>query len=216
MTARERQGCAGVTLAARAAPAAGAEREAPPWEELYRALPPEAQDELFALAARQGLLLATQLPAIDPGLLQQRRQLLAQLLSGKVQGLAPFSPAPVPVRDEALDAAQREAVARAVQTPDVCLIQGLPGAGKSRVAAEIVRQAAARGERVLFVAATPAALDRVLEQLASDADVYALRCLHPGETRETLPPGVLPFTLEDRARAVCETAVRAAQDARRA
>src|SRR5439155_283327 len=138
------------------APAAGADRESLSWEDLYAALSPQQQQELLDLAARQGLLQAHQLPAVDPAPMQQRRQLLTQLLSGKAHNLGEFSPAPLIVRDEALDAAQREAVARAVHTPDVCLIQGLPGSGKSRLAAEILRQTSARGERVLLLGATPA------------------------------------------------------------
>src|SRR6516162_7681791 len=53
-------------------------------------------------------------------------------------------------------AQRQEALARAVATPDICLIQGFPGTGKSRVIAEMILQAAGRGERVLFLAPTPA------------------------------------------------------------
>src|SRR5262245_45237587 len=167
MNPRERQASGGVTLAPRPAPlparagsptpAAG--REHLLWEDLYHNLPPEQQSALLALAARQGLLHAHQLP--DPAALSQRRQLLSQLLTGKVPEFPPAPATPLDWVDTALDPAQREAVARAVHTPDVCLIQGLPGSGKSRVVAEIVTQATARGERVLLVAPHEAALDRV-------------------------------------------------------
>src|SRR5436190_9978256 len=95
MTARDRQASGGVSLAARPAPAASragsasgnGERELPPWEDLYRSLPPGGQEELLALAARQGLLYAHQLPPVDLSLLQQRRQLLTALLAGKARDL---------------------------------------------------------------------------------------------------------------------------------
>src|SRR5262249_44975450 len=50
-----------------------------------------------------------------------------------------------------------------------------PGTGKSRVATEVTAQGAARGERVLLVAASAAALDRTLELLAGRPGVYPLR-----------------------------------------
>ena len=70
---------------------------------------------------------------------------------------------------------QREAVSRALATPDICLIQGLPGTGKSRVVAEIVLQAAQRGERVLLLAQTPAPLDRILELVGEHETLCPVR-----------------------------------------
>jgi hypothetical protein len=217
MSSRERQAAGGATLAPRPAtvPARAAspvgEREQVAWEDLFRCLPEAGRLELLALAARQGLLHAHQLPHIDPTLLQQRRQLLTQLLSGKFRDLAPISPAPVSVLDEALDPQQREAVARALATPDVCLIEGLPGSGKSRVAAEIVSQAAARGERILLLAAGPAGLDRILEQIGRREVLWPVRQLQPGETLESLSPCIRPFAPEERARTVREMTAQAAR-----
>src|SRR5437899_9560280 len=158
MTERDRPASAGATVAPRRAPApprAGGSAHAgesivPLWEDLYRSVPPTQQSELLALAVGQGLLYAHQLPPADPAVLNQRRALLSQLLTGKTD-LAPVPSRPVDVIDSDLDVAQRQAVARALHGTDVCLIQGLPGSGKSRVIAEIVTQAAARGERVLFL-----------------------------------------------------------------
>src|SRR4051794_99779 len=115
-------------LTAPAAPAAPEPAWAPLWEDLFRSIAPAQQRELLALAQRQGVLYAHQLPPLgngtpaDPG-----RQLLARLLGGRTEELEPIRPVPVEVADSALDAAQREAVARALQTPDICLVQGLPG-----------------------------------------------------------------------------------------
>src|SRR5262249_25624609 len=97
--------------------------------------------------------------------------------------------------DSELDPGQRHAVIRAVQTPDVALIGGGPGTGKSRVIAEIVRQAVSRGQRVLLTAPTTSALDVVLERLGGDRDVVALRCLGRGEMPESLSPASAARTM---------------------
>lgn len=219
MSVRERQNSGGATLAERPAAsssraepiAAPSDREYLAWDEFYRALTPGQQQELLALASRQGLVHAHQLPAVDPTVLQQRRQLFTQLLSGKFSDLSPAHASPVTVNDVELDTGQREAVARAMATPDICLIQGQAGTGKSRTAAEIVVQAARRGERVLLLTATPAGLDRILGHIGRVDGICALRCLHPGESVETLPECVRPFTFAERARDLSEGAVQAAR-----
>src|SRR4051794_38741818 len=176
MSQRERQPSGGAVEAA-PRPAAGqpvpprpppapkpSAKGAPLWEDLFRAAPPAQQLELLSLAGRQGVLYAHQLPPSsngssgDPG-----RQLVAHLLNGQCGDLLPARTEPLSPLDTELDAAQREAVARALSTPDICLIQGLPGTGKSRVVAEIIAQAATRGDRILLLAPTTAAIDRVLE-----------------------------------------------------
>jgi hypothetical protein len=177
------------------------------WEDWYQRAAPDQRDQLVALAARQGVLGAHQLPTPAGG---AARPLLAALLAGQAGALGPIRP-PCPVLfDGALDEAQREAVARALHTPDLALIQGLPGTGKSRVVAEIVTQAAARGERVLVLALNPAALDRVLERLGPHEALCPVRCLGPDEAPDSLPPCVHRLTLPGRARAFREQALPAA------
>src|SRR5215510_6031206 len=102
MTQRERQPSAGAMPAPRPAPgppraggpAHAGEPPVPPWEDLFRSIPPAQQSELLALAVQQGLLYAHQLPPSDPAVLSQRRTLLAQLLAGKTD-LAPVSSRPI-------------------------------------------------------------------------------------------------------------------------
>jgi hypothetical protein len=193
---------------------------------VFRNASPAQQEELLALASRQGLVYAHQLPTNngaqphaappdDPRCLN----LFSRLLQGQTGDLQPIRPRLVPVFDTGLDERQREAVARALASPDICLIQGLPGTGKSRVVAEIVSQAAARGDRVLLAAPAAAAVDRVLE-FASVRDVLCpIRCVAPGERPEDLPPAARAATLAERVRSLrahaLGQAVRAREQAER-
>ncbi|MDP9799593.1 DNA polymerase III delta prime subunit [Catenuloplanes nepalensis] len=65
-----------------------------------------------------------------------------------------------------LDPGQREAFRRAVGSPELLLILGPPGTGKSRTIGEIARALVSRGERVLVASQTHVAVDNVLEQLS--------------------------------------------------
>lgn len=193
----------------------------PSWEEIYRQATAAQQRELLALAERQGLLYAHQLPASTNGApMDPSRRLLSQLLAGQTEGLEPVQTASLAWIDPELDEAQRAAVARGLSTPDVCLIQGLPGTGKSRVVAELISQAAAQGQRILFLAASAAAVDCVLEQIGQRSMILALRCLGREEHPDTLPPPVRALTLAARvhqfteetlpeaSRLACEAAAR--------
>jgi hypothetical protein len=187
------------------------------WEDLYQGASPAQQAELLALARAQGVVYGHQLPAANgahgappaAGL-----NVLSRLLGGRTDAVQPVRPGAVAVVDETLDGPQRDAVARALGTSDLCLIQGLPGSGKSRVIAEILTQAAGRGERVLLLAPTGAALDRVLETVAGRSTVYALRCLGRDEPAEGLPVAVRGLTFAERARVLREESLPKAVQAR--
>jgi hypothetical protein len=187
--------------------------DASQWGEWYHAASPVQQREAVAVAVQQGVLYTHQLPDPASAAAPRRPQLFA-LLNGPVEDLQPLHPPELDYHDRELDHTQRDAVARAVATPDVCLIQGFPGTGKSRVAAEIILQAARRGQRVLFLASTPAALDRVLQRLGTRPTVCPIRCLADDEARETLPAGIVRFTLDERVRLCRENALPAARAAR--
>jgi hypothetical protein len=184
----------------------------PLWGEWYHRASPAQQQEALARAAQQGILYAHQLAA--PAHAEPRRSLLSALLNGSVKELQPLHPPTIDCHDRALDATQCDAVARAVVTPDVCLIQGFPGTGKSRVVAEILLQAAQRGERVLFLAPTTAALNHVLERLGTLPAVCPIRCLTADESAQALPAPVARLTLAERLRTYRENTVPAARAAR--
>ncbi len=108
----------------------------------------------------------------------------------------------VPVLDAELDHYQRDAVARAMATPDFLLIQGPVGTGKSRVAVEIARQAAARGRRVLWLSPARAGVEGAVRRLAGCPDVSVRRLLGPAESIETLAPACRDRTAEWRERSL--------------
>ncbi len=88
----------------------------------------------------------------------------------------------------------------ALATPDLFLIQGAAGTGKSFAVTRILREAAARGWRVLFLASTPAALDRALLPILDASDLAVTRCLAEGETLEQVTPCLRRTTLTERLR----------------
>jgi hypothetical protein len=178
-----------------------AAQQQPEWDELFQSFSRSQQEELLALAGRQGILYSHQLPAtLNGSAASAGSNLLSRLLSNQHEQLAPSHPATCVVLNGDLDASQREAVARAVDAPDLCLIQGAAGAGRARVVAEIVAQAANRGERVLLMAASATALDSVLAFVATQPPVLAIRCLEPTESSEQLPEPIRLCTVGERAR----------------
>ena len=92
------------------------------------------------------------------------------------------SPHPVNVdwsgnRRRRLNEQQKEAVEKALGAPELCLIWGPPGTGKTEVIMEIARQGASplRGEKTLIVSQANLAVDNALARLHGCADVWPLR-----------------------------------------
>lgn len=178
-----------------------------PWQELFQGFSADQQADLLVLAARQGLIYAHQVPAQVNGIKSKptqenlpQLQILSRLLAGACEGFTPVQVQTRLVVDEGLDQLQREAVFRALDSPDIFLLQGLPGTGKSRVLAEILTQAAHTGLRVLFLAQHASALDVVLQRLGGREAVLALRFLETGETVASVPVALRDWTLAGRRR----------------
>jgi hypothetical protein len=201
---------ASVSSAGMTPPALG---DASLWTDWYNRASPTQQQEALLRAIHQGIVYAHQLAPPAPSTAAPR-SLLSSLLNGQVKELAPLCPPVLEFHDGELDRTQRDAVARAVATPDVCLIQGLPGTGKSRLVTEILLQAAQRGERILFLAPTTAALDSVLERLSQHPAVCPIRCLAPEEKPADLPAAIARLTLPERLRHYRETTLPAARTVR--
>ncbi|HEX4148010.1 MAG TPA: AAA domain-containing protein, partial [Pirellulales bacterium] len=96
-----------------------------------------------------------------------------------------FQPLPKPEYFTPLNADQQAAVALALAAEDVMLVHGPPGTGKTTVVVEIIRQAIARGEKVLACAPSNLAVDNILERLVA-ARVQAVRIGHPARVLATL------------------------------
>src|SRR5262249_50089214 len=160
---------------------------------------PEQQAHLLTLAQRQGILYSHQLPSAANGLPRDEiRRFLGRVGNDPFENLAPVRAAALDAPD--LHPAQREAVAKALATPDICLIQGWRVTGKSRVAAEIVARSAERGERVLLVAPQAASVDRVLEQLQGEEFACPARYLAPDENHAELPETSRTLVFSERVR----------------
>ncbi|WP_437802525.1 AAA domain-containing protein [Sorangium sp. So ce693] len=96
--------------------------------------------------------------------------------------------------------AQHRAVALALASPDLCVIDGPPGTGKTTVICEIIRNLVARRERVLLVAPTHVALDHVLQRIGDEAGIFALRLGWP----DTVDERAHRFLVDRRGASLCE------------
>jgi len=123
--------------------------------------------------------------------------------AGRYRGLlfggaepAAFTPQPMATDafyDAGLNESQRAAVSFALAAPQIALIHGPPGTGKTRTLIELVRQALRRSERLLVTAASHAAVDNVAERLIA-VGVPVLRLGHPAR----VSGAVLESTLDAR------------------
>ena len=183
------------------------------WNASFHGLSAEDRARVLAAALPGGVVYAQQLP--DPKLARKSderpRTLFAPFLNGQAKHLEPTKAKPIDYIDTELDRWQKEAVARALATVDLFLLRGHPGSGKSRVLVETVRQAIGRGDRVLFLARNPAALDRALIALTGCSELSAVRFLHPGETEQQIHPEIRETLLERRAADLATRARRAGQ-----
>lgn len=80
---------------------------------------------------------------------------------------------------------QREAVQKALAAQDVALVHGPPGTGKTTVLVEIIRQAVAKGQRVLASAPSNIAVDNLVEKLL-EVGLDAVRMGHPARILDSL------------------------------
>ena len=75
---------------------------------------------------------------------------------------------------DSLNACQRKAVRFVRARPDVAVIHGPPGTGKTTTLVEIIQQAVKDGQKVLVMAPSNTAVDNVLKRLV-DRNVSLLR-----------------------------------------
>lgn len=189
------------------------------WDDLFAHASAAEQADLLEMARKQGVLYSYQLPRKTNGAaapVERSRRLVTHVLEGATNELDPVHDLDFSLVDAGLDDVQRLAVARALGSPDIFLLRGLPGTGKTRVVVEIILQAVARGERVLLAAARASTLDHLVERLGAQPEIFALRCLGREESPEALPDSLRPFCFRERCRAfreeTLESTRRAAAD----
>lgn len=182
------------------------------WEDAFLGASNTQQHELLDLFHRQGILYSHQIPPTSKNSTDHGLHLLTRLLGGHIDEISPVHPKAIQPFDADLDPTQREAIAKAMQTPDLCLIQGLPGTGKSRVAAEIALQAAARGERVLLLSTTSQANDRVLELIGNCDQAFPIRCVTAGDGIDQVPPSSIRFLYSEQLRRLREEPIKHARE----
>lgn len=94
-----------------------------------------------------------------------------------------------------LNASQREAVEFALVAEDIAIIHGPPGTGKTTTVVELIRQAVARGEKVLACAASNLAVDNLLERLVR-AGEKLIRLGHPARVMPELQEHTLDLLVD--------------------
>jgi ATP-dependent RNA/DNA helicase IGHMBP2 len=146
-----------------------------------------ASDEI----SRQRMVAAlTQARTAERGRLPQLRDALLgnrQLKSDERQPITPL--------DADLNASQREAIEFALSAADVAIIHGPPGTGKTTTVIELIRQAVARGEKVLACAPSNLAVDNLLERLVR-AGEKAIRLGHPARVLKELHEHTLDLLVD--------------------
>ncbi|HZX94297.1 MAG TPA: AAA domain-containing protein [Myxococcales bacterium] len=100
------------------------------------------------------------------------------------------------IRTTRLNQEQKAAVELAERAQDVMLVHGPPGTGKTTVLVEVIRRAAARGEKVLAAAPSNLAVDNLAERLVA-AGIDVVRVGHPARVL----PGVVEHTLDQKTKA---------------
>lgn len=95
-----------------------------------------------------------------------------------------------------LNESQQAAIEFALSAKDLAIIHGPPGTGKTTTVAELIRQATARGEKVLATAPSNLAVDNLLERLIRSG-VKAVRLGHPARVLPELRAHTLDLLVEN-------------------
>jgi hypothetical protein len=94
-----------------------------------------------------------------------------------------------------LNAPQLDAVALALSAKDLAIVHGPPGTGKTTTVVELIRQAVARGDKVLACAPSNLAVDNLLEKLLASGE-RPVRLGHPARVMPELRDRALDLLVE--------------------
>ncbi len=120
---------------------------------------------------------------------------LRQLVHGSIRPRFSTVSPPQP-NNPKFNAAQQQAVEKALQMHDYLLIQGPPGTGKTSVIAAIVQCLCAQGQRVLLAAFTNQAVDNMLRRLDSEGFSNYVRLGHDRSVHADVQKRLLKNLLE--------------------
>ena len=95
-----------------------------------------------------------------------------------------------------LNESQVEAIRFALGAQDVSMIHGPPGTGKTTTVVEIIRQAVARGEKILACAPSNMAVDNLFEKLLA-CGTRVVRLGHPARVMPELRAHTLDLMVDD-------------------
>jgi ATP-dependent RNA/DNA helicase IGHMBP2 len=126
----------------------------------------------------------------DRGRLAQLRDVLLGQRQPQFDPPRPWQPL-----DTGLNDSQRAAVELALAARDVGIVHGPPGTGKTRTVTELIRQAVARGEKVLACAPSNLAVDNLLERLVAPGE-RAIRLGHPARVLPELQQHTLDVLVD--------------------
>lgn len=104
---------------------------------------------------------------------------------------------------------QREFVSKAMSTPDMMILEGPPGSGKTTAILEFIYQVLKEGKKILLCASTHVAIDNVLEKIIKHPDNESiLKYINPvriGEENNVYVPEVQKYCYENIMRGVEES-----------
>lgn len=103
---------------------------------------------------------------------------------------------------------QRDFVSKALSTPDLMILEGPPGSGKTTTILEFIYQTLKQGKKILLCASTHVAIDNVLEKIIKHPDnENFLKLINPvriGEETNVYVPEVQKYCYENIMRGVEE------------
>ncbi|CAK7264499.1 hypothetical protein SEPCBS119000_001018 [Sporothrix epigloea] len=117
--------------------------------------------------------------------------------------------------DPSLNDSQKDAVRFALHAPEVALIHGPPGTGKTHTLVELILQFVHRGLRVLVCGPSNISVDNLVERLATHS-VPMIRLGHPARLLPSVLSHSLDVLTQTSAAAAIVRDVRADMDARQA